>query len=183
MENLDLIGDDNSMNKKIAFNIDEIIAKCKEKDGGELINYICVVMKEKKRKMSLILNKNANILSTQILKNTNANSIESKNINFEKLVPSSIKRQRKIGRNNDENGKEGLTKNRTFNFKNDENNSLLDLLDNSNKENKNNELNKKQREKEENIIYDEKHREKTNILALNYQKRIRKFMIDVRKKY
>ena len=97
---------------------------------------------EKKLKMSLILNKNANILSTQILKNTNANSIESKNINFEKLVPSSIKRQRKIGRNNDENGKEGLTKNRTFNFKNDENNSLLDLLDNSNKENKNNELNK-----------------------------------------
>jgi len=49
MENLDLIGDDNSMNKKIAFNIDEIITKCKEKDGGELINYICVVMKEKKR--------------------------------------------------------------------------------------------------------------------------------------
>ena len=49
MDNLDLIGDDNSMNKKIAFNIDEIIAKCKEKDGGELINYICVVMKEKKR--------------------------------------------------------------------------------------------------------------------------------------
>ena len=49
MDNLDLIGDDNSMNKKITFNIDEIIAKCKEKDGGELINYICVVMKEKKR--------------------------------------------------------------------------------------------------------------------------------------
>ena len=36
------------------------------------------------------------------------------------------------------------------------------------------ESDKKQREKEENIIYDEKHREKTNILALNYQKRIRK---------
>ena len=43
------------------------------------------------------------------------------------------------------------------------------------------ESDKKQREKEENIIYDEKHREKTNHLALNYQKRIKKFMIDVRK--
>ena len=34
---------------KIAFNVDEIMAKCKEKDGAELITYICTVMKEKKR--------------------------------------------------------------------------------------------------------------------------------------
>ena len=49
MENSNLIGDDNHINKKIAFNIDEIMTKCKEKDGDELINYICAVMKEKKR--------------------------------------------------------------------------------------------------------------------------------------
>ncbi len=39
-----------------------------------------------------------------------------------------------------------------------------------------------QKEIKENLRYDEKHREKTNHLALNYQKRIKKFMIDVRKK-
>ena len=49
MENSNLIGDDNPINKKIAFNVDEIMAKCKEKDGAELITYICTVMKEKKR--------------------------------------------------------------------------------------------------------------------------------------
>ncbi len=37
------------INQKISFNTDEIINKCKEKDGIELINYICVIMKEKKR--------------------------------------------------------------------------------------------------------------------------------------
>ena len=36
-------------NEKLSFNIDEIINKCKEKEGIDLINYICVIMKEKKR--------------------------------------------------------------------------------------------------------------------------------------
>ena len=45
------------------------------------------------------------------------------------------------------------------------------------------ESDKKQKEQKENLRYDEKHREKTNHLALNYQKRIKKFMIDVRKKF
>ena len=36
-------------NEKYTFNIDEIINKCKEKEGIDLINYICVIMKEKKR--------------------------------------------------------------------------------------------------------------------------------------
>ena len=41
------------------------------------------------------------------------------------------------------------------------------------------ESNKKQKEEIENLRYEEKHREKTNHLALNYQKRIKKFIIDV----
>ena len=36
-------------NEKFDFNIDEIINKCKEKEGIDLINYICVIMNEKKR--------------------------------------------------------------------------------------------------------------------------------------
>ena len=36
-------------NEKLSFNIDEIINKCKEKEGIDLINYICIIMKEKKR--------------------------------------------------------------------------------------------------------------------------------------
>lgn len=40
---------------------------------------------------------------------------------------------------------------------------------------------KKQREEKENLRYDERHREKTNHYALNYQKRIKKFIIDVSK--
>ena len=36
-------------NEKFDFNIDEIINKCKEKEGIDLINYICLIMKEKKR--------------------------------------------------------------------------------------------------------------------------------------
>ena len=36
-------------NEKFDFNIDEIINKCKEKEGIDLIYYICVIMKEKKR--------------------------------------------------------------------------------------------------------------------------------------
>ncbi len=37
------------LNEKFDFNIDEIINKCKEKEGIDLINYICVIMNEKKR--------------------------------------------------------------------------------------------------------------------------------------
>ena len=37
------------MNDKISYNIDEIINKCKEKEGIDLINYMCVIMKEKKK--------------------------------------------------------------------------------------------------------------------------------------
>lgn len=40
---------------------------------------------------------------------------------------------------------------------------------------------KKLKEEKENLRYDEKHRERTNHLAMNYQKRIKKFIIDVRK--
>ena len=43
------------------------------------------------------------------------------------------------------------------------------------------ESDKKQKEEIENLRYEEKHREKTNHLALNYQKRLKKVMIDVRK--
>ena len=35
--------------KKNIFNVDEIIEKCKEKDGNELLNYMCVIMLEKKK--------------------------------------------------------------------------------------------------------------------------------------
>ena len=38
-------------NQKISYNIDDIIIKCKEKDGIELINFICAIMKEKKRNL------------------------------------------------------------------------------------------------------------------------------------
>ena len=40
-----------SENKKTLFNIDEIIKKCNEKDNNELLNYMCAIMKEKKRNM------------------------------------------------------------------------------------------------------------------------------------
>ena len=39
---------------------------------------------------------------------------------------------------------------------------------------------RKLKEQKENLRYDEKHREKTNHLAINYPKRIKKFIIDVR---
>ena len=35
--------------KKKPFNVDEIIEKCKEKDGNELLNYMCAIMHEKKK--------------------------------------------------------------------------------------------------------------------------------------
>ena len=50
MEKSDLNEDENSLkNKKLIFNVEEIINKCKEKDGIELLNYMCSIMKEKKR--------------------------------------------------------------------------------------------------------------------------------------
>lgn len=42
------------------------------------------------------------------------------------------------------------------------------------------ELDKKIKQEKEIILDNEKHKEKTNNLALNYQKRIKKFIIDVR---
>jgi hypothetical protein len=42
------------------------------------------------------------------------------------------------------------------------------------------ELDKKIKQEKEAILDNEKHKEKTNNLALNYQKRIKKFIIDVR---
>ena len=41
-------------------------------------------------------------------------------------------------------------------------------------------LDKKLKKEKEIILDNEKHKEKTNNLALNYQKRIKKFIIDVR---
>ena len=35
--------------KKSTFNVDEIIEKCKEKNGNELLNYMCAIMYEKKK--------------------------------------------------------------------------------------------------------------------------------------
>ena len=50
MEKSNLHEDENSLkNKKLIFNVGEIINKCKEKDGIELLNYMCSIMKEKKR--------------------------------------------------------------------------------------------------------------------------------------
>ena len=49
---------------------------------------------EKRIKANIVLNKNANILSTQILKNT-TNTIEAKNIDYEQLIKSTNKRPKK----------------------------------------------------------------------------------------
>ena len=43
--------------KKTIFNVDEIIQKCKEKDGIELLNFMCSVMNEKKRNILEMLYK------------------------------------------------------------------------------------------------------------------------------
>ena len=40
----------NSSVKNKLFNIDEILEKCQEKNGIELLNYMCGIMKEKKKK-------------------------------------------------------------------------------------------------------------------------------------
>jgi len=45
-----------SLKKKI-FNVDEIIEKCKNKDGIELLNFMCSVMHEKKRNILEMLYK------------------------------------------------------------------------------------------------------------------------------
>lgn len=45
-----------SLNKK-QYNVDEIIEKCKEKNGMELLNYMCTIMHEKKKNMLEILYK------------------------------------------------------------------------------------------------------------------------------
>ena len=42
------------------------------------------------------------------------------------------------------------------------------------------ELDKKNKEEKDNLINNEKHKKKTSNLAINYQKRIKKFIIDVR---
>ena len=44
------------------------------------------------------------------------------------------------------------------------------------------ESDRKHQIEKENILFEERHREKTNNLALNYQKRIKKFIIDVSNK-
>jgi hypothetical protein len=72
-------------------------------------------------KKSLILNKKANILSTQILKKSNNNTIEAKNdVNLEELIKSSNKKTTRNDRNNFDSGdneNELLMKNRTYNSK------------------------------------------------------------------
>ena len=106
---------------------------------------------DNKLKKTLILNKNANILSTQILKKSNNNTIESKNdVNFEELIKSSNKKTTRNERNNynsSDNENDLLIKNRTYNSK--KNNSISDslfgnIMNHSNNEyqNKNNDLNK-----------------------------------------
>ena len=103
---------------------------------------------DKKIKTSVILNKNANIFSTQILKKNN-NTIEAKNDkNYEEIIKSSAKKK---SRNelNDFNGNGSYNENeifgnkhKTYNSKKHDSihNSLLDnMLNNSNK---NNEVNK-----------------------------------------
>ena len=46
-----------SFSKKRIFNVDEIIEKCKEKDGNELLNFMCSIMQEKKRNILEMLYK------------------------------------------------------------------------------------------------------------------------------
>ena len=95
---------------------------------------------EKLLKKSVILNKNANILSTQILKKNN-NTIEAKNeINYEELIKSSNKKTTRNYYNNSDNENEIQLKNRTYNSK--KNDSIHDsimenLMNNSNKDYKN----------------------------------------------
>ena len=77
---------------------------------------------DKKTKKNIILNKNANILSTQILKKSNNNTIEAKNeVNLEELIKSSNKKIARNERNNfnssDNDNENDLIKNRTYNSK------------------------------------------------------------------
>ena len=91
-------------------------------------------------KKSLILNKNANILSTQILKKSNNNTLEGKNeINFEELIKSSNKKTTRNERNNhnsSDNENDILMKNRTYNSKiNNDLNKNIKILNKSNNNN------------------------------------------------
>ena len=107
---------------------------------------------DNKLNKNLILNKNANILSTQILKKSNNNTIETKNdVNFEELIKSSNKKTTRNERYNNYNSSDNendlLVKNRTYNSK--KNSSINDsifgnIMNHSNNEyqNKNNDLNK-----------------------------------------
>ena len=53
----DKIKNDMLYSDKKFFNIDEIIKKCKDKDGIELLNYICSIMQERKRNVLEMLYK------------------------------------------------------------------------------------------------------------------------------
>ena len=53
----DKIKSDIFYSDKKFFNIDEIIKKCKDKDGIELLNYICSIMQERKRNVLEMLYK------------------------------------------------------------------------------------------------------------------------------
>ena len=107
---------------------------------------------DNKLNKNLILNKNANIVSTKILKKSNNNTIEAKNdVNFEELIKSSHKKTTRNERYNNYNSSDNendlLVKNRTYNSK--KNISINDsifgnVMNHSNNEyqNKNNDLNK-----------------------------------------
>ena len=107
---------------------------------------------ENKLKMSVVLNKKANILSTNILRKSNNNAIEGKDENTcQDFILSSNKRKIKsdahLGNSSDNENDILINKNRTYNSKknNSIHNSILDnIMDNSNNEylNKNNEVNK-----------------------------------------
>ena len=98
--------------------------------------------KESKLKMSVVLNKNANILSTNILRKSNNNTIETKEENtYQDFILSSNKK------NSDNENEILINKHRTYNSKKNSSihNSILDnIMDNSNNEyqNKNSEANK-----------------------------------------
>ena len=108
--------------------------------------------KENKLKMSVVLNKNANILSTNILRKSNNNTMETKDENiYQDFILSSNKKKLKndvhLYNSSDNENDILVNKNRTYNSKknNSIHNSILDnIMDNSNNEylNKNIEVNK-----------------------------------------
>jgi len=108
--------------------------------------------KENKLKMSMVLTKNANILSTNILRKSSNNTIETKDDNtYQDFILSSNKKKVKndthLCNSSDNENDILVNKNKTYNSKknNSIHNSILDnIMDNSNNEylNKNNEANK-----------------------------------------